>query len=63
MANQFLKSIFHSFKKTSNVLTSKLFKSLPPYQKVDHKIEVAPGLAPLSKTTYRLNQKEFLKMH
>jgi hypothetical protein len=44
--------------KTLDVLTKKLFKSLPPYPKVDLKIEVVPRLVPPSKATYKLNLKE-----
>jgi hypothetical protein len=61
IVNQLLQCIFDSFLKNLNILTCKLLKSFPPYQKVDHKIEVVPRLASLSKTPYRLNQKEFFK--
>jgi hypothetical protein len=37
-------------------------KSFPPYKKVDHKIEMAPNSTLLSKTPYRLNQKELKEL-
>ena len=35
-----------------------LSNELPPRRKVDHKIEVKPGIEPPSKAPYRLSQKE-----
>jgi hypothetical protein len=40
------------------VLRYKLFNFLPPYKKVDDKIEVVFGLALPSKSPYKLNQKK-----
>jgi len=37
------------------VLTNEFPNVLPPCRKVDHKIEVAPRMALLSKAPYRLN--------
>ncbi len=50
--------ILDSFNKISKVLTDEFPDAFPPYRKVDHKIEVVPRLAPLSKAPYKLNQKE-----
>jgi hypothetical protein len=41
-----------------DVLIDDLPKHLPLYHNVDHKIEVVPRLAPLSKPPYQLNKKE-----
>jgi hypothetical protein len=41
-----------------DILTNELFKCLPPFCNVDHKIEVVPRLAPPSKSPYQLNQKK-----
>lgn len=43
-------------------LLDNLPKSLFPCRNIHHKIEVVFGLAPLSKTFYRLNQKELKKL-
>jgi hypothetical protein len=43
--------------KTLDVLTNKLFKSFPPYPKVDPKVEVVPRLVPPSKATYIVEPK------
>jgi hypothetical protein len=53
--------ILDSFNNFLKVLTYELPNALPPYREVDHKIEVVPRSAPLSKTPYRLNQKELKK--
>jgi hypothetical protein len=54
--------ILDSFNKILKVLIDELPDALPPYREVDHKIEVVPRSAPLSKTPYILNQKELEKL-
>ncbi len=50
--------ILDSFDRFSHVLTYELLDALPPCKEVDHKMEVVPGMAMLSKTPYKLNYKE-----
>ncbi len=57
-AKQVPNCIFYSFNKISNVLINNLSKSLPFCRKVDHKIEMVPRFALLSKAPYRLNKKK-----
>jgi hypothetical protein len=56
-ARQPPKCILDSLNKILEMLTYKLFNFLPPYKKVDDKIEVVFGLALPSKSLYKLNQK------
>jgi hypothetical protein len=51
-----------SFNKLSKVLIDELLNALPPCKKVDHKIEVVPRVASLSKASYKLNQKELKEL-
>ena len=45
-------------KRYQDVMPEDLPNELPPRRKVDHKIEVKPGIEPPSKAPYRLSQKE-----
>ncbi len=54
--------ILDSLNKFLEVLTNELPNSFPLCKEVDHKIEVVLYLAPPSKATYKLNQKELEKL-
>jgi hypothetical protein len=57
-ARQPPKCILDSFNKNLEVLTYKLFNFLPPYKKVDNKIEVVFGSVLPSKSPYKINPKK-----
>jgi hypothetical protein len=56
------KYILDSLNKFFKVLTYKLFNFLPPYKKVDDKIEMVFGLVLPSKSPYKLNQKKLKEL-
>jgi hypothetical protein len=53
--------ILGSFNNILEVLINELLNALPPYKKVDPKIEVVVGSISLSNASYWLNQKELEK--
>ncbi len=50
-----IKRVFEEF---SDVMLKELPEDLPPRKRVDHAIEVMPGLAPPAKAPYRINYEE-----
>jgi len=56
-----LSCILGSFNNILEVLINELLNALPPYKKVDPKIEVVVGSISLSNASYWLNQKELEK--
>jgi hypothetical protein len=45
-----------------NVMPKELSEDLPPRRRVDHAIEVVPGVAPLAKAPYRMNHEELKEL-
>jgi hypothetical protein len=43
-------------------MSKKLPKDLPPKRRVDHTIEVMPGVAPPTKAPYRMNHEELKEL-
>jgi hypothetical protein len=41
-----------------DVMPEELFEDLPPRRRIDHAIEVMPGVAPLAKAPYRMSHEE-----
>jgi hypothetical protein len=45
-----------------NVMLEELLEDLPPRRRVDHAIEVMPGVAPLTKAPYQMNHEELKEL-
>ncbi len=45
-----------------DVMPEELLKNLPPRRRVDHAIEVMPGVAPPARAPYRMNHKELKEL-
>ncbi len=50
-----LKQVLEEF---PNVMPEELLKDMPPRRRVDHAIEVVPGVAPCAKAPYRMSHEE-----
>ncbi len=46
----------------SDVMPEELAEDLPPRRRVDHAIEVMPGVAPLAKAPYRMSHEELKEL-
>ncbi len=56
------KCIKQILEKFPNVMPDELPKDLPPKRRVDHAIEVMPGVAPPAKAPYRMSHEELKKL-
>jgi hypothetical protein len=56
------KCIKQVLKKFPDVMPDELPEDLPPKRRIDHAIEVMPGVAPPAKAPYRMNHEELKKL-
>jgi len=54
-----IKQVLEEF---SDVMPEKLPEDLPPRRRIDHAIEVVPGVAPLVKAPYRMSHEELKEL-
>ncbi len=58
----FVKCIKQVLEEFSDVMLKELPKDLPPRRRVDHTIEVVPGVAPPAKASYKMSHEELKEL-